>query len=156
MRRTWLLPTLLALTLVGLLAASTVIWLQRRESLDNGAVAVAREQAQNFFSLDYRHAPADVDKVLGLATGTFKEEYASKRDEVVDSVTKKKLVVTASIPKDGAAVEFLTTDRAQVLVAVDVTTTTTSGASEEARYRTRIQLAKVDGSWFVSSVNQVG
>ena len=154
--RGWLLPAVLAVVLAALLAASTVLWLQQRERLDPGAVAVAREQARNFFSLDYRHADKDVDRVLALATGKFKKEYAASRKDVVAAVEKKKLVVSATVPKDGAAVEYLHGDSAQVLVAADVTTQNSAGASDEVRYRTRIELDRVDGTWLVSGVNQVG
>lgn len=154
--RRWLLPTALAVVLMALLATSAVLWQRQRVGLDEGAVAVAREQARNFFSLDYRHADADVDRVLSLATGDFKKQYAAKKDEVAAGVEKKKLVVTATIPDDGSAVEYLHQNRAQVLVAVDVTTKAGGGAAEAARYRTRIELTRVDDSWLVSGVNQVG
>src|SRR5579862_5555815 len=75
-------------------------------TVDPGMLVAARQEATNFFSLDYRHASADVDKVLALATGTFKSQYAARRTEVVTGVTSKQLIVTAAIPQNGAAVEY--------------------------------------------------
>jgi Mce-associated membrane protein len=154
-RRSWIVPGVLAVLVLALLATSFVLRPSGREA-DPGMLVAARQQAKNFFSLDYRHADADVDRVLALATGKFKKEYSSRRQEVIAGVTGKKLVVTASIPRDGAAVELVDGDRGQVLVAVDVSTGTLTGPTTENRYRARILLTRVDGRWLVSDVNQVG
>jgi len=145
----------LAVLVLALLATAFVLRPAGREA-DPGMLVAARQQAKNFFSLDYRHADADVDRVLALSTGKFKKEYASRRKEVIAGVTEKKLVVTASIPKDGAAVEFVDGSHGRVLVAVDVSTGTLTGPTTENRYRARILLTRVDGRWLVSDVNQVG
>lgn len=130
-------------------------------AVDPGMLVSARQEATNFFSLDYRHAGADVDRVLALSTGTFKTQYAARRTEVINGVTQKQLVVTASIPKDGAAVEFFDKTHGQVLVSVDATTSSgatgaNAGTNSVDRYRTRILLTKVGGRWLVSGVDQVG
>lgn len=154
-RRSWIVPGVLAVLVLTLLATS---YLQRpsgREA-DAGMLVSARLEATNFFSLDYRHADADVDRVLALATGKFKTEYSSRRKEVIDGVTGKKLVVTASIPEQGVAVELVDGNRGRVLVAVDVTTGTGTGATTENRYRARLLLTRVKGHWLVSDLNQVG
>ena len=153
--RSRLVPGLLVVVLVGLLATSAWLWQDRRESVDNGALAVAKQEAKNFFSLDHRHAEEDVDRVLSLATEPFKSQYAAKRDEVVAGVQDKKLVVTALLPDDGTAIEYFTEDRAQVLVSADVTTEQ-RGDEETQRHRTRIKLEKVDGRWLVSGIETVG
>jgi hypothetical protein len=157
-RSRWFLVALVAVVL--LVAAAAVTWVVRSsgddDAVDAGVLVAARQEAKNFFTLDYRHPDEDVDRVLALATGTFKKEYASRRDEVVDGVKEKKLVVSADIPQDGVAVEFVDDDRARVLVAVDVTTETTAGAATENRYRTRVLLTRVGDRWLVSGLNQVG
>ena len=155
MRRVVLVPVTLVLVLAGLLTTSALLWLDDRESVDRGALVAARQGAVSFFSLDYRHAGEDVDRVLSQATGDFKEEYAEKRDEVVDGVEDTQLVVSATVPEDGLALEYLLDDEAKVLVAVDVNTQSPDGA-EDARYRTRVELRKVDGRWLVAGVEQVG
>jgi Mce-associated membrane protein len=153
--RAWLVPGLLSVLLIGLLATSATLWSRQQEAIDSGVLVVAREQATNFFSLDHRHPDEDVDRVLDLATGTFKKDYAAKRKEIVSGVRRKKLIVTAHVPPDGVAVEFQSDHHAQAIVAVNVTTTA-GGTTEEARYRTRLKLSRVNGSWLVSAVNQVG
>lgn len=129
--------------------------------VDPGMLVAARQEATNFFSLDYRHAAADVNKVLALATGTFKNQYAARRTEVITGVTSKKLIVTATIPQAGAAVEYFDKTHGQVLVGVDVTTTTaatgsSAGSNVVDRYRARIVLTKIGGHWLVSGLDQVG
>lgn len=154
-RRSWIVPGALAVLVLALLVTSFVLRPASREA-DPGMLVAARQQAKNFFSLDYRHADADVDRVVALATGKFKREYSSRREEVIAGVTSKKLVVTATIPRQGAAVELVDGDHGQVLVAVDVSTGTLTGPTEENRYRARIVLTRVDGRWLVSDLNQVG
>ena len=154
-RRSWIVPGVLAVLVLALLATSFVLRPSGREA-DPGMLVAARQQAKNFFSLDYRHADADVDRVLALSTGKFKKEYASRRKEVIAGVTSKKLVVTASIPREGAAVELVDGNHGQVLVAVDVSTGTVTGPTTQNRYRARILLTRLDGRWLVSDVNQVG
>ena len=151
---------LAALAVVVLVAGVLAFVLTRGDDHDNGQAALmvaARTGAVDFFSLDYRHADDDVDRVLALATGKFKTQYAAQRKQIVDGVVKKKLVVTAAIPEDGAALEFLSARKAQVLVAVDVTTSATTGsAATPDRYRTRVELTRVGDKWLISGLNQVG
>lgn len=156
--RVWLLPGVLAVVLLALVAWSTVLVIDRRDAndLDQGAVEVARQQAKNFFSLDYRHTDADIKALMDLATDEFQEKYAVKQDELVAAIRKNKVVETATVPEDGAAVEYLSGDRAQVLVAVDVTIASGSRGSEHSRPRTRIKLERIDGVWLVSAIDQVG
>lgn len=156
LRRPWLLPTGLALVLAGLLAASGVLWMHDRERLNDAPVAVARQEALNFFSLDYRNAEADIDRVLSLATDPFRTEYAESRGNLTKSLRAKRLVVTATVPENGTALEYRSEDHAQVLVAVDTRTTVNGKRPDEQQYRARIELDEVDGTWLVSGVYQVG
>lgn len=120
-----------------------------------GALVAAREEALNFFTLDYQHAEENVAKVLALATGDFKDQYAAKQTQLIAQITKEKVVTTAKIPDGGVAVEFVNGDQAQILVAVDVEQP--SGVKVfAARNRARIVLVSVAGRWLVSGVNQVG
>jgi Mce-associated membrane protein len=156
--RVWMVPGVLAAVLLALVAWSTVLVIDRRnaDDLDQGAVEVARQQAKNFFTLDYRHADEDIKALLDLSTDEFKEKYAVKQDELVAAIVKNKVVETATVPEDGAAVEYLSGDRAQILVAVDVTIASGSRGSENTRPRTRIKLSRIDGEWLVSAIDQVG
>lgn len=167
-RRSWFLPTLLALVLVALLATSAVLWVGRDDTVDRddsvgapasaslGMVVAAQQGAIAFFSLDHRHVRADVDAVIALATGDFKVEYTEQSAGVVTDVTKKKLVTVAAVPADGVAVEYASGDRGQVLVAIDVTKTQGSAEPVVQRSRARITLTRVEGTWKISNIQEVG
>ncbi len=160
-RRSWREPgnivvALLVAALVALLGTSAYLWQERRAELDQGAVEVARQHAESFFSLDHRDPDNSIDAMLALSTDEFQEKYEARRDQMVAQLEQKQVVATASVPEDGAAVEYLHGDRAEVLVAVDVTTASRSQGSETQRYRARVELSRVDGEWLVSAINQVG
>jgi Mce-associated membrane protein len=115
---------------------------------------VAAQEARNFFTLNHTSVERDVDRVLALATGEFKKEYASRRKVIVQDVRARKLQVVATLPANAAAVEYLSGSQARVLVAVDAHTRT-SGESVGKRFRSRVTLRKVDGAWLVAKFEQV-
>lgn len=157
------LLALVALVVAGLVIATLVLRGDDQERasstsgtlVDTGALVAARQQALAFFSLDYRKAEQNVEAVLALATGTFKQEYAASKDQVVAQVKQKKLVATATIPEGGVAVEFATPTQARVLVVVDVARTIGTQV-DRLRNRSRILVELVEGRWLISGVNQVG
>lgn len=155
-----IIPAVLAVVLAGLIATSAWLWSSNpgySSDLDQSATAVARQQVINFFSLDHRHVESDADRVMSLATGKFKQQYAQQRERVEQGVRKKKLVVTAEVPDNGAAVEYQHGDEARVLVAVDATTARAGAAKPDTnRYRVRLTLQRIDGQWLVSEINQAG
>lgn len=153
--RRWLLPAGLGVILTVLLGTSA--WLYWGDpGVDESPVAVARQEAANFFTLDYSHADADLARVLDLAADPFKQQYAAQQAAVKGGLVDKKLTMSAAIPDNGTAIEYEHGDNAQVLVAVNATTRDVSGASQVNRYRVRVQLARSGGQWRVSQFNQVG
>lgn len=151
------LPLLLATVLVGLLATSAWFWFDgRRDDGRAAAVTAGRSAAVLFFSLDHNHVSADVDRLLARSTGSFKREYAAQRSVLEQQVEAKQLTVKATVPTKGTALEFLSPQRAQVLVAVDTTTTLAGGRSERSAYRTRVVLSHVGDRWLVAGLEQVG
>ena len=72
------------------------------------------------------------------------------------AVEDKKLVLTARVPDDGAAVEYLGKDSVWVLVSVDVHTESAGAAAQDSRYRTRVVLDKAGDRWLVSRLERVG
>ena len=155
-RRSWIVPGVLVVLIAALLASSALIAAHRGRDTDPGMLVTARVQAKNAFSLDYRHADDDAAQVLALATGKFKKDYTASSKALIAAVVKKKVVISATIPQDGAAVEFTDSDHGRVLVALDVSTTPGGGATRQERLSTRIFLTKVDGKWLVSDLTKVG
>ena len=79
----------------------------------------------------------------------------------VDKIVERADKSARCVLHNGAAVEYFDKTHGQVLVGVDVTTTTgTTGANAGTnavdRYRARILLTKVCGRWLVSGLDQVG
>ena len=153
-RRVPTAPAALALVLAVLLASSGIVWWRSLPADSSEAVAVAREEAENFFTLNHESVEDDVAKVLALAVGDFKREYAARRAEIVKHVRMRKLEVTATIPENGVAVEYLTESEARVLVAVDVSSRSEDGVQDQ-RFRCRLTLKEVEGSWLVAELEQV-
>jgi hypothetical protein len=146
----------LAATLAVIVAGSALVWRLDDDEGSADPVSVARAQAHNIFSVDYREADQGTERVLELASGSFKKQYAAERDTVVADAQQRKLVVSASVPHDGAAIEYLRDEHAQVLVAIDVATTANGKAAPDGHYRARIELTMVDDEWLVSDVSEVG
>ncbi|MBS42843.1 MAG: hypothetical protein CMH83_06710 [Nocardioides sp.] len=175
------LPTVLALLLVGVVTTSVVLWrdrgtqetvtLLRPADLGNpqspgdgrarGAVASARRAATTYFTLDHRHVDRDMAAFKRLTTDEFGEAYDRDAAALAERIEKQQLVLTASLPDDGSATEYLTTADAQVLVVVQVTTARPTG-STTTRFRTRVTLEREPSSaddfetpWRVSDLEEV-
>ncbi len=174
---TWgfgVLPSILAVLLIALLATSAVLLLDRREALpeeravqpaDIGpgamggspaeqAVARARLAANVYFTLDHTSVDADMDRLRDLGTPAFVEGYDRMAPALARRVTSQQLRLSASIPRNGVATEYLSQNVAQLLVSVDVTTRRGATSSTGA-YRTRVLLRWVDGQWLLEAVDEV-
>ena len=153
----WLLTGVLALALVALVVTATLVWQDRQpRSDDDGAIGVAERAVRNFHGLDYREPEESYDRVMELATGKFERQFKELFPELKKELLEKKLTLSADIPDNGSALEYLSEDEAQVLVAVDLTTTATNGQSETRLQRARVVLRWVDDEWRVSDLQDVG
>ncbi len=118
------------------------------------AVVAARTAATTYFTLDHRRIKADMQAMRALGTPGFVDDYDARARALARRITAQDLVLSADLPRDGTATEYLVTDRAVVLVSVDVTTTR-GGAEGVTRYRTRVGLDLVDGRWLVAALDEV-
>ena len=154
---TWVVAAVALACVVGFGWAAWGAWQDRHaRDLDAAPVDVAKSVSRDFFSLDHRTLKADMDKVLSRATGEFEAQYTKQSADLRKAVEQKKLVLTARVPDDGAAVEYLGDDSAWVLVSVDVHTESAGGKSEDSRYRTRVVLDRDGDRWLVSRLERVG
>ena len=152
----WVVPTILALLLACTIGTAVLVSRSDATAKPGPVEPIANQAAINFFSLDYRHIEADLDRVLSMATGEFEKAYRAKAPDLQEQVVTKKLVLTAAVPTDGTALEFSSGGAAHVLVAVDVHTEDAAGAAEDAPYRVRVKLQRVDDAWLISDIEQVG
>jgi hypothetical protein len=154
---TWVVALVALVCIVGFAVAAVVAWRDRHAGgLDQAPVDVAEDVSRDFFSLDHRTLAADMDKVRSRATGEFEAQYEKQSAGLRRAVQQKKLVLTARVPDDGAAVEYLGEDSAWVLVSVDVHTESAGSSPEDSRYRTRVVLDKQGDRWLVSRLERVG
>ena len=130
-RRSWIVPAVLVALVLALLGTSWAISAKRGQT-DPGMLVAAQLQARNFFSLDYRHADADVDRVLALATGNFKRSTARAGKEMVDERhVQEETRGHCDHPRRRGALESRPGSHGQVLVGVDVATSASSGREHQ-------------------------
>lgn len=153
-----LLPALLVVALLVLLGISARLAYVDRDSGDAAAAAATtgRSAATTFFTLDAEDPDAGIDRLLAMSTGQFRTDYEALRDQLVAQIQEKGLSVAVAVPDGGTALEFLDEQHAQVLVAVDTTTSLSAGGTELDNYRIRVVLNRVDDTWLVAGVEQVG
>lgn len=156
-RLSWLLAAALLAGTVVLGWYAVDRWRQGApDPLAEAPVGVAGAAARDFFTLDYRHVDDDIARVQRRATGAFAREYRTQSEQLRANVLDKHLVLTASVPSGGAAVEHLGADEVWVLVPVDVRTTADGKPQGDQRYRTRVVLDRVGDGWRISRLEQVG
>jgi hypothetical protein len=169
-----LLVGLLVVLLVAVLAAAAVQLRDRRgesgpeaqrppdigtpgwRSTDGGrAVLAARTAAATYFTVDHRRVEADLDAMRALGTPEFVETYDEATAGLVRRIREERRTLTGTVPADGVATEWLLDDRAQLLVAVDVTGTVGGDPTESSTARTRVELTLDDDRWLVTSIEEV-
>ncbi|HET6153397.1 MAG TPA: hypothetical protein VFE15_10595 [Marmoricola sp.] len=128
---------------------------ESQKGLQGSAMLAARATAIAFFSLDPSKVASQVDTVLSLATGSFKTEYAAKKAEVISNVGAKQLVVTASVPDGGVALESFRSSTANVLVAVDVSSKQGAAAAASIHYRLRLTVTRTGSRWRTAELEQL-
>lgn len=113
-----------------------------------------RQGAINLTTIDWHHADADVQRILGMATGTFYDDFAQRSQPFVDVVKKVQSVSTGTVTVSG--LESASDTDAQVLVAVNVLTTTNEAPDQSSRsWRMRLSIQKVGNDAKVSNVEFV-
>ena len=114
-------------------------------------VEVGRQGALNLTTIDWRHADADVKRVLDSASGTFFDDFSKRQQPFIEVVKKAQSTSTGTITEAG--LESESGDNAQVLVAVSVKTSNIGAAEQEPRvWRMRISVQKSGDDAKVSNV----
>ncbi|MEV4755871.1 hypothetical protein AB0J86_12265 [Micromonospora sp. NPDC049559] len=155
------LPTLaLVLVLCAALATAGVFgydWYQAR-ALDRAhqqALAAAKQTTVNFVSISAASVDRDLQRILGGATGEFKEQFGNGQAQVRAAVVENKVDSRGSVLRAG----LVSGDRrtAVVLVAIDATVkNTNSPDGRAAHYRIQVDMTNESGKWLVSRLQFVG
>lgn len=155
----------LATLVVGVAAATALTilvgWLGARayQAHDVNAqrdrfVAVARQEAVNITTIDYRHAEADVQRVLDLATGSFYASFSRSSPDLIDTVKQEESKAVGTATEAGLASK--TGNQAQVLVAVSVRSNHLGGLDKPPKQlRMRVMLQKTHNQVKVADVEIV-
>ena len=113
-----------------------------------------RQVAINLTTIGADTAETDVARILDSATGAFHDDWAQRAPAFVDAVKKAQSKTSGSVT--AAGLQSVESDRARVLVAVSVTTTTAGMPEQKPRaWRMRIDVQKVGDEVKVDDVEFV-
>jgi Mce-associated membrane protein len=127
---------------------------------------VARQGALNLTTIDFQEADTDIQRILDSATGEFYEEFAQRSAPFVEVVKQTQSKTAGTVTEAG--LESVDGDKAQAIVAVNVTTSSNApgpnnaagpngaAAPQEPRiWRMRLTMQKVGQDVKISNVSFV-
>ncbi|WP_420714644.1 mammalian cell entry protein [Mycobacterium sp. Aquia_213] len=127
---------------------------QQGQAQRSQLLQVARQGALNLTTIDYRHADADVHRILDGATGEFYNDFSKRSQPFVEVLQQAKATTVGTITEAG--LESQTADTAQALVAVSVQTSNAGESDPVPRvWRMRITVQKVGDQVKISNVGFV-
>ncbi|MDT5135893.1 MAG: Mce-associated rane protein [Mycobacterium sp.] len=110
----------------------------------------ARQGAVNLTTINYTEIEADVQRILDLATGAFRDDFANRSKPFIE------LVKAAQSKSEGtvtdAGLESQHGDSAQILVAVAVKSRTAAGEEAPREWRMKIEVKSVGEEAKMSNV----
>ena len=117
-----------------------------------------RETAGRFgealVTYDYRDPDAHRDTVLGLATGSFREEYQDAFDQGLREVIMQVEAVSIGNVKD-IYLSAIDAEQAQAIVVVDIEHQGTGGRNDLYDVYFRLTMVEVGGEWKVDQVTDL-
>ncbi|KDF01360.1 hypothetical protein Y900_021070 [Mycolicibacterium aromaticivorans JS19b1 = JCM 16368] len=117
-------------------------------------VAAARKGVIALLSIDYNRAKADVQQVIDLSTGTFKNDFTRGADDFVKTAEQSKAVTVGTVKS--AALEKESGDTGLVLLAASSTVTNANGAHQDPRaWRMSVTVARDGAQYKMSNVEFV-
>ncbi|OBK30852.1 Mce protein [Mycobacterium sp. 1165196.3] len=120
------------------------------QARQNLYVATARQGAVNLTTINYTQVDADVQRILDLATGAFRDDF-EQRAKPFEEVVKAAQSKSEGTVTD-AGLESQRGDSAHVLVAVAVKSRTAGGEEAPREWRMRIEVRSVGDDAKVSNV----
>lgn len=161
-----ILAALLALACIVVLIWPTAVpGKSAAEKADDRAVAVqsaATQVMKAFLDVDYRDMDPRVNKVLGLSTGTFKNQYQTAAADLKSQVQAARTVATGAVLRVG--IGDINNRTAVAYVAADSNVTNTSIEQEKAKgqaangrryYRFQLTLTRVGDRWLLSDLQGI-
>jgi len=113
-------------------------------------VQTARQGAVNLTTINYTEVDADVQRILDLATGAFRDDFEQRSKPFIEVVKAAQSKSEGTVTDAG--LESQHGDSAQVLVAVAVKSRTAGGEEAPREWRMRIEVRSVGNDAKVSNV----
>jgi Mce-associated membrane protein len=113
-------------------------------------VQTARQGAVNLTTINYTEVDADVQRIIDLGTGAFRDDFEQRSKPFVEVVKAAQSKSEGTVTDAG--LESQRGDSAQVLVAVAVKSRTAGGEEAPREWRMRIEVRAVGDDAKVSNV----
>lgn len=113
-------------------------------------VQIARQGAVNLTTISYTEIDSDVQRILDLATGAFRDDFEHRSKPFMDLVKAAQSISEGTVTDAG--LESQHGDSAQVLVAVAVKSRTAGGEEAPREWRMRIEVKAVGDDAKMSNV----
>jgi Mce-associated membrane protein len=104
-------------------------------------VQVARQGAVNLTTIDYAEVDTDVQRILDLSTGAFRDDFDHRSKPFIELVKAAQSKSEGTVTEAG--LESQRGESAQVLVAVAVKSRTAGGEEAPREWRMRIEVQSV-------------
>ncbi|OBI97603.1 hypothetical protein [Mycobacterium asiaticum] len=115
--------------------------------------AAARQGVVTLISLDYQHANEDVQQILEVSTGTFKDDFSKTAEDFTTTVRESKVVLQGTVQAAAVELDSVTDKSAVVLVASSSEVTNADGAKQDPRkYRLIVTVTREGGQFKMSKV----
>jgi hypothetical protein len=118
-------------------------------------VRAARQFTVSFFTYDYRKMDTYFRRIEAASSGDFRKDFVSKEKTLSTVVTQLKTVATGQVPDAGAGLVSLNADTATALIAANFNASNAVTKNGQKRYRVKIALQRVKGTWLVTNFDQV-
>ncbi|MBF6325514.1 hypothetical protein [Nocardia cyriacigeorgica] len=148
--------TILALALVAgaVISVFAMRSTEERDALRAEYIQTARQTVLNLTTIRADTAKEDIDRILTMASGEFKDEFNGRVDPFTEVVKQAKVQSTGEVVE--AALESSDDDSARVLVAAKQTVTNAGQEGPQLRYyRFRITVTNSDSGMTASDVEFV-
>ena len=148
-----------AVAIGALLALTGLMVVKHNEAAANRAqdrefLEAASEGIVALLSIDHGRAEADVQRILDLSIGAFRDDFASRAGDFITTAQKGKAVTKGAVT--AAALESAGDDNAVVLVAATSQVTNVSGARDDPRpWRMSVTVSRDEDQWKMSNVEFV-
>ena len=113
-------------------------------------VQIARQGAVNLTTINYTQVDADVQRIIDLSTGAFRDDFLQRSKPFIEVVKAAQSKSEGTVTDAG--LESQRGDSAQVLVAIAVKSRTAGGEEAPREWRMRIDVQSVGDDAKVSNV----